>query len=149
MVTVDNAAWLLHAEEHGLRDFGELGPEKYRPGLSHRHERVASVPAFGYASTAKDLQEAADAGYYIMKIKIGHPGTQEEMLRKDKEWLSAIHEVIGPLETEHTESGRVPYYLDANGRNENKDTLRRPHREPHPCGLEQERGCAAGSAAGA
>lgn len=125
MVAVDNAAWLLYAEERGLRDFDALVPSAYQPGLSYQHDRVASVPAFGYASTAEDLERAAEAGYYIMKVKIGHPGSQAEMLRKDKEWLSAIHEVLGPLETKHTESGKVPYYLDANGRYEDKETLRR------------------------
>lgn len=125
LVPVDNAAWLLYAREHGLRDFDALVPEAYKPGLSHQHEGVASVPAFGYASSAEDLQAAAGEGYYIMKIKIGHPGTQEEMLRKDKAWLTAIHEVLGNRQTTHTESGRVPYYLDANGRYESKDTLRR------------------------
>ncbi|MFB6271539.1 MAG: enolase C-terminal domain-like protein [Salinibacter sp.] len=125
MVAVDNAAWLLYAEENDLRDFDALVPDAYKEGLSHRHDRVASVPAFGYASSAEDLQNAAEAGYYIMKIKIGHPGSQEEMLRKDKKWLSTIHEVLGPRETPYTPSGAVPYYLDANGRYEDKDTLRR------------------------
>jgi L-alanine-DL-glutamate epimerase-like enolase superfamily enzyme len=125
MVAVDNAAWLLYAEENDLDSFDALVPKKYEAGLSHRHDRVASVPAFGYASSAEDLQAAAEEGYYIMKIKIGHPGSQEEMLRKDKEWLSTIHEVLGSRETPYTPSGAVPYYLDANGRYEDKDTLRR------------------------
>ena len=124
LVPVDNAAWLLYANEHDLRDFDALVPEAYRPGLSYQHDGVASVPAFGYASSASDLETAAEEGYYIMKIKIGHPGTQEEMLEKDKEWLTAIHETLGGRETPHTESGKVPYYLDANGRYESKDTLR-------------------------
>lgn len=124
LVAVDNAAWLLYAEENGLTTFDALVPEAYKPGLSHRHDRVASVPAFGYASSARDLRDAAEAGYYIMKIKIGHPGSQDEMLRKDKEWLRTIHEELGSKETPHTESGAVPYYLDANGRYEDKDTLR-------------------------
>jgi L-alanine-DL-glutamate epimerase-like enolase superfamily enzyme len=125
MVAVDNAAWLLYAAEHDIHDFDALVPEAYRPGLSYRHDQVTSVPAFGYASTAEDLRAAAEAGFYIMKIKIGHPGTQAEMLEQDMAWLSAIHEVLGPMETPFTESGRVPYYLDANGRYEDKDTLRR------------------------
>ena len=125
MVAVDNAAWLLYAEEHDLRAFDALVPEAYQPGLSYRHDQVASVPAFGYASTADDLRAAAEDGFYIMKIKIGHPGTQAEMLDQDKAWLSAIHDVLGPMETPFTESGAVPYYLDANGRYEDKATLRR------------------------
>lgn len=125
MVAVDNAAWLLYAAENDLRDFDALVPAPYQPGLSYRHEQVASVPAFGYASTAEGLRAAADAGFYIMKIKIGHPGSQTEMLEQDKAWLSAIHEVLAPMETPFTERGKVPYYLDANGRYEDKDRLRR------------------------
>lgn len=125
LVAVDNAAWLLYAEENGIRDFDELVPAQYKPGLSYRHEHVTSVPAFGYASSVSDIEAAAAEGYYIMKIKIGHPGTQEQMLQKDKAWLTQIHEAIGHLETEHTEDGKIPYYLDANGRYESKDTLQR------------------------
>jgi L-alanine-DL-glutamate epimerase-like enolase superfamily enzyme len=60
-----------------------------------------------------------------MKIKIGQPGTQEEMLERDKARLSEIHAAIGSVETPHTKDGRLPYYFDANGRYESKDTLRR------------------------
>jgi hypothetical protein len=58
-----------------------------------------------------------------MKIKIGQPGTQEEMLGKDKARLSAIHKAIGHMRTPYTEDGRLPYYFDANGRYEKKETL--------------------------
>ena len=125
LIAVDNAAWLLYAEEHGISDFDELIPEPYRPGLSYEHERVASMPSFGYASTVEAIKEVAAEGYYIMKVKLGHPGTQAEMLEKDKKWLSAIHNAIGHIETPHTENGRVPYFLDPNTRYESKDILRR------------------------
>jgi L-alanine-DL-glutamate epimerase-like enolase superfamily enzyme len=58
-----------------------------------------------------------------MKIKIGQPGTQEEMLEKDKERLSAIHMAIAGARTQHTRDGKLPYYFDANGRYEKKETL--------------------------
>jgi L-alanine-DL-glutamate epimerase-like enolase superfamily enzyme len=64
-----------------------------------------------------------DAGYFFMKIKIGQPGTQEEMLQKDMDRLTAIHQAIGGARTPHTESGKLPYYFDANGRYEKKETL--------------------------
>jgi L-alanine-DL-glutamate epimerase-like enolase superfamily enzyme len=47
------------------------------------------------------------------------------MLEKDKARLSAIHAAIGHARTPYAESGRLPYYFDANGRYENKDTLLR------------------------
>jgi len=58
-----------------------------------------------------------------MKIKIGQPGTQEEMLEKDKQRLSAIHLAVGDVKTPYTKNGKLPYYFDANGRYESKDTL--------------------------
>jgi L-alanine-DL-glutamate epimerase-like enolase superfamily enzyme len=47
------------------------------------------------------------------------------MLEKDKARLSEIHAAIGHLETPHTASGKLPYYFDANGRYESRDTLER------------------------
>lgn len=125
LVPVDHAAWLLYARENGIQDFDAMIPESYRPGLSRRHDRVASIPAFGYDAPLGDIEEAAEAGYYFMKIKIGQPGTQAEMLAKDKARLGAIHGVLGNRRTPYTESGTIPYYLDANGRYASKDTLRR------------------------
>jgi L-alanine-DL-glutamate epimerase-like enolase superfamily enzyme len=58
-----------------------------------------------------------------MKIKIGQPGTQEEMLEKDKARLTEIHNAIGQYRTGHTNNGKLPYYFDANGRYEKKETL--------------------------
>jgi L-alanine-DL-glutamate epimerase-like enolase superfamily enzyme len=58
-----------------------------------------------------------------MKIKIGQPGTQDQMLEKDKARLSAIHKAIGHIRTEYTQDGKLPYYFDANGRYQKKETL--------------------------
>jgi L-alanine-DL-glutamate epimerase-like enolase superfamily enzyme len=60
-----------------------------------------------------------------MKIKIGRPGTQEEMLEGDKARIEAIHKLIGHRETPHTVNGKIPYYFDANGRYEKKETLQK------------------------
>lgn len=125
LVAVDNAAWLLYAAANDIEDFDEMIPAAYRPGLSHRHDMVASIPTFGYGVSPEEVGEAVETGYYFLKIKIGHPGSQEEMLEQDKQRLSAIHQAVGQKRTPHTESGRLPYYLDANGRYEAHDTLRR------------------------
>ena len=125
MVAVDNAAWLLYAAERGIEDFDALIPPPYRPALSHRHDKVASIPTFGYGASMEAIQTTVDEGYYFLKIKLGQPGPQEEMLEKDKRRLTAIHDAIGERRTPYTESGRLAYYLDANGRYEDPDTLRR------------------------
>ena len=123
LVGVDNAAWLLYAAENDIADFDQLIPEAYRPALSHHHRQVASIPLMAYNIPISEIREAVDQGYFFMKIKIGQPGTQEEMLQKDMERLSAIHGAIGHRETQWTARGKLPYYFDANGRYEKKETL--------------------------
>lgn len=125
LVGVDNAAWLLYAQEHGIKNFDAMIPDAYRPALSHHHKMVASIPLMAYAIPISEIKEAADDGYFFMKIKIGQPGTQQEMLEKDKARLSAIHKAIGHMKTTHTKNGKLPYYFDANGRYESKETLQR------------------------
>ena len=45
------------------------------------------------------------------------------MLEKDKARLTEIHNAIGHLTTKYTEDGKLPYYFDANGRYEKRETL--------------------------
>ncbi|MEM6844089.1 MAG: enolase C-terminal domain-like protein [Bacteroidota bacterium] len=123
LVAVDNAAWLLYAYENGIADFDTMIPEAYRPALSHRHEGVVSVPSFSFATPVSQMKKLADEGYFFLKIKLGHPGTQREMLDKDKAKLTEIHKTIGQGETSHTADGKIPYYFDMNGRYEEKDAL--------------------------
>ena len=125
LVGVDFAAWLLYAAENGITTFDDLIPAAYRPALGHRHAQVASIPLMAYGIPIEELKAAVADGYFFMKIKIGQPGTQAEMLEKDKARLSAIHAAIGDARTPHTANGKLPYYFDANGRYESKDTLLR------------------------
>jgi len=125
LVPVDNAAWLLHADANGIAAFDAMIPSEFRPALSARHPLAAAIPLMAYAVPVAEIRAAAEQGFFFMKIKIGQPGTQEEMLEKDKARLSEIHAAIGSLDTPHTRDGRLPYYFDANGRYESKDTLRR------------------------
>jgi len=125
LVGVDNALWLLYAAENGITNFDDMVPEAYRPGLSARHDKVASIPALGYGTAIEEIKRLADDGYFILKIKIGAPGTQEEMLEKDKAFLNSIHQAIGKYETSHSSDGKIPYYFDANGRYEKKETFMR------------------------
>ncbi|MBW6535340.1 MAG: hypothetical protein K0B11_10045 [Mariniphaga sp.] len=123
MVGVDNAIWLLYAKENGLNTFDEMIPAEYRDLLSYRHKKVAGIPLMAYSIPVSEIKQAADDGFYFMKIKIGQPGAQDEMLEKDKARLTEIHQAIGNYRTEHTQSGKLPYYFDANGRYEKKETL--------------------------
>jgi len=125
LVPVDNAAWLLYAAENGFSDFDAMVPEEFRPALAARHRAVAAIPLMAYAVPVPEIRAAAAQGFFFMKIKIGQPGTQEEMLAKDKARLSEIHAALASVETPHTRDGKLPYYFDANGRYERKDTLQR------------------------
>jgi len=125
LVCVDNAAWLLYAAENKISKFDDLIPDAYKPGLSHRHSKVGSMPSFSVGADVKKIKEAADEGYFIMKLKTGSPGSQKEMLEKDMAFLTAIHAAIGHYETPYTKSGKIPYYFDANERYDEKDTLLR------------------------
>jgi len=125
LVALDNAAWLVYAKENGFNSFDEMIPPLYRDALSCRHEKIASIPLMTYAVPITEIKKAVDDGYFFLKIKIGQPGTQQEMLDKDKKRIEEIHKAIGNKEIPYTKNGRIPYYFDANGRYENKETLKR------------------------
>jgi len=125
LVGFDNAAWLLYAAENGITNFDGLIPDRYKPGLSHRHERVISAPSIAFTIPVSEIKQAADDGFFFIKIKLGSPGSQQEMLARDMERLTEIHRTIGHYETKHTTDGKLPYYFDMNGRYESKDALLR------------------------
>ena len=125
LVALDNAAWILHAKRMGLAAFDDLIPEKFRSFLSHRQSHVALVPAVSYTLPIDELRAILDSGAYILKIKIGHPGDETEMVKTDMACLSQIHSLAHQYETEMTDSGHVLYYLDANGRYGEKDSMAR------------------------
>ena len=125
LVAVDNAVWLLYAAENNISNFDELIPAAYKPALSHHHESIASIPLMAYSIPVGDIKAACDQGYFFMKIKIGQPGTQAEMLEKDMARITEIHKAIGDVRTSHSKSGKLPYYFDANGRYESKESLMR------------------------
>jgi L-alanine-DL-glutamate epimerase-like enolase superfamily enzyme len=125
LVGVDFAVWQLYAAENGISNFDDLIPAAYRQALAHRHAQAASIPLMAYGIPIEELKAAVEAGYFFMKIKIGQPGTQAEMLEKDMARISAIHAAIGDARTPYTANGKLPYYFDANGRYESKETLQR------------------------
>lgn len=125
LVCIDNAAWQLYAAEKGITSFDDMIPANYKQGLSNKNKGVASIPSFSVGTSVDKIKQAADEGYFIMKLKTGAPGTQQEMLEKDMAFLTAVHKSIGHYETPYTENGKIPYYFDANGRYEKKETLLR------------------------
>ncbi|MGV8093248.1 MAG: enolase C-terminal domain-like protein [Mangrovibacterium sp.] len=125
LVGVDLALWQLYAAENGITTFDGLIPQEYRAAFTHHHSSLAGIPLLSYNVPADEVSRTVSEGYFFLKIKIGQPGTQQEMLQKDMERISAIHRVAGNCRTPYTHSGKLLYYLDANGRYEKKETLMR------------------------
>lgn len=123
LVSVDNALWLLYARENNITNFDQLIPQEYKSTFSERHKKIAATPLISYNIKPDDIRKEVNLGYFFMKIKIGQAGTQKEMLDKDKQRLNEIHSVLKNLRTPYTENGKIPYYFDANGRYESKDTF--------------------------
>ncbi|MEX2403665.1 MAG: enolase C-terminal domain-like protein, partial [Balneolales bacterium] len=124
MVSVDNAAWIVYARKNGLTNFDEMIPAQFRAAFSHRHEKVGSVPIASYGMSLDEVCKLVEEdGYFILKFKLGSPGTQQEMLKNDQARIEAIHRAIGDIKTSYTEDGKIPYYFDMNGRYESKETL--------------------------
>jgi len=124
LVCVDNALWLLYAHQNKIDRFDDLIPKEYQPGLSYRHTKVASIPSFSVGTSIPEIKKAADKGHFIMKLKIGSSGTQQEMLKKDLEFMTQVHDLLKDRETPHTNNGKIPYYFDANGRYETESLKR-------------------------
>ena len=129
LVAVDNAAWQLCAAEKKITDFDSLIPESARFALGQKQDALAVIPLVSYKVSAGDINGLINDGYFLFKIKIGSDPDgdrdQEKMLEWDKNRITQIHELLKDRATEYSESGRIPYYLDANGRYENKERLMR------------------------
>ncbi|HLR33110.1 MAG TPA: enolase C-terminal domain-like protein, partial [Fodinibius sp.] len=123
LVGLDNAAWLLYAEENNRSTFGSMIPEPYKPALSHQNGRIGIMFQVSYGMSLDAIREAVDRGYFIIKIKTGQPGSQEEMLKKDMRRLSEVHDVLKDRSSTQTPDQNILYTMDANGRYENKETL--------------------------
>lgn len=123
LVPLDNAAWILYAQEHGMDSFEKMIPEPFLPALPCRHKHVASIPVVGYNASPEEMMSLAEEGYFVIKVKLGHPGNQEEMLRRDMQRVEEVHQVFKDLETSYTTSGKIPYYFDINGRYDGRDRL--------------------------
>ncbi len=129
LVAVDNAAWLLFARENDIDSFDEMIPAPFRPALASKHSRIASIPLISYGVSEDDIKKEMDSGAFFLKIKIGSDpdkdGNLDKMLDWDKQRISAVHEIAKNYKTQCTVDGKIPYYLDANGRYDSKDRLMR------------------------
>jgi L-alanine-DL-glutamate epimerase-like enolase superfamily enzyme len=122
-VSLDLALWKLYAAIEGIESFGALIPRAHAAAFADRQRAVARVPLVTYNLPEAELLQLVEEGHFLLKIKIGQAGGQSEMLEKDLSRLEQIHRVLQDRRTDQTENGRLVYYLDANGRYEDKETL--------------------------
>lgn len=121
LVPVDFAAHMLWARANGVTDF-----DKIFPGFGHM-EKVANIPLITYGTPVSDVVRMANDGVCLFKIKLGADpdgdGNLDKMLAWDCKRALEIHEQLKDIKTPYTESGRVVYYFDANGRYDSKERL--------------------------
>jgi L-alanine-DL-glutamate epimerase-like enolase superfamily enzyme len=125
LIPVDNAAWVLYAAENKIKDFDTLIPQPYQQSLSHHHAKIAIMYQVPYGMPVEEIKKAAGQGYFVIKIKSGQPGTQPEMLQKDMDRLTQIHQALKDARTSQTTNGKLIYTIDPNARYEKKETLMR------------------------
>ena len=108
LVPLDFAAWALYARANGFSDYDAMLPPEFRPAQSARHARCASIPLISYATGLDEVRRLVAAGHFFLKIKIGHPGSQDEMLDQDCARVSAIHKAVTPQWQHRSSSSRIP-----------------------------------------
>jgi L-alanine-DL-glutamate epimerase-like enolase superfamily enzyme len=122
-VSLDLALWKLYAAQGGIESFADSIPRAYSGAFPARQRLVARVPLVTYNLPEQELLDLIDDGHFLLKIKIGQAGSQSEMLATDRARLERIHGLLKNRRTDQTENGRLAYYLDANGRYEDRETL--------------------------
>ncbi len=127
LVAVDNALWQLYAKERGEQDIMRLIPDEYKAPLCKKHEKLCNIPLVSYGVKEEDIKKLLDDGTVLMKIKIGFDDngkmSKAEMLEWDKKRLAQIHGIAKSYQTEYTVSGKILYYLDANGKYDSLERL--------------------------
>jgi len=128
LTCVDWALWQLYAGQKNCRNFARL-TAPFTDHLTARQDRLGNIPLISYDTTEEQIVSLAEEGRFFYKIKIGsNPGNQndpEQMLHWDCRRLAQIHTLLGNLETPETDCGHPLYYLDANGRYDTLDRVKR------------------------
>ncbi len=122
LVPIDFAMWQLWAKENGKQNFDELAP------FDGQHQKIlANIPLITYSTPLKAVRTMAESGIALFKIKIGSDPLKNndptEMLLWDQNRILEIHQTVKDIVTPYTKTGKILYYLDANGRYDSKERL--------------------------
>ncbi len=124
LVSLDTALWCLEAATSG-KGFDDMVTGHYPRVLSERQSKLTRMPLVGFSTTEEEVRNLLDAGNVVLKIKLGQPGDQADMLEKDLTRLKTLAELSGEYRTPYSESGHIMLYLDANGRYTERETVQR------------------------
>lgn len=118
LVALDNAMRILNAKSIGNEDYETFASLE---GIDiRRQNKLAFVPLVSYNTKKEEIVKLADEGVFVFKIKIGvdpdFDNDKSKMLEGDKKRLKEVHDILRNYTSPYTDSGRLAYYLDANGR---------------------------------
>ncbi|MEF3304030.1 enolase C-terminal domain-like protein [Paenibacillus sp. GYB003] len=129
LVPIDHAAWLLYAKHAGGETFDDMVPERFKAALPERHRVLACTPVVSYGHAEADITRMLDDGFFVLKLKLGSDpdkdGSLDKMLEWDKRQIELVHLLAKDRTTPYTDSGRVVYYLDCNGRYDTAERVQR------------------------
>lgn len=121
LVPFDMAAWQLWARKTGADSFDNIFHS------ADRCEHLANIPLITYGVPVDSVVQMAKEGTCLFKIKLGcdpdGDGDLQKMLQWDQQRALQIHRALCDLTTPYTQSGRILYYFDANGRYDTKERL--------------------------
>lgn len=125
LVPLDFAAWILYAKENNFTCFENMTSSEF--GFYEKQNKLANIPLVTYNLSVESVKSMADNGVCLFKIKIGSDpgkdGDPEKMLLWDKNRIMELYNTLKDYSTPYTKSGRILYYLDANGRYDSKNRL--------------------------
>ena len=121
LVPLDFAAWGLYAKLNNKKNFDDI----YK-GVC-KNEKLANIPLITYSTSLDEVVRMANDGTCIFKIKIGadpdKDGDPVKMIEWDKSRALSIYNALKDIRTDYTDSGRIVFYFDANGRYDSKERL--------------------------
>lgn len=126
LVAVDFALWQIWAKENKASGFDDIA-KNFAPTMNNHHQKLCSIPLVSYNTEDSEVKQLLDSGICFFKVKIGSnadgKNNQETMCEWDIARVNMLHDVARKYRSEYTDSGRIAFYLDANGRYESIENM--------------------------